>query len=239
MTSKKTGTNNLKFLVIILLIVALPVVIYIVTSSGSFDTRSKAATDEKTQTYTMIGDADSAYEVEGRVYVNATEPIPLGWGEKAVGIRFNSIALRPLRNATIVRAKLSIKSAANAASGEIHQNMKFEDSANCQPFTNAYQNITGRKRTVAKETWVITSETPWSNTIVYKSPNLKDPLQELVNKPYFEGNSLCLLMIENGSWGSQIRPFWSKNLEGFQPTLEVTYIKAPKASPSGEPSPTP
>lgn len=111
-----------------------------------------------------------------------------------IGIRFEGIPA--IRGATIQEAYLEM-----AAYGDNSGNMSFtihgQDHDNATAFVTSYRNISNRTKTSNSVTW---NPVDFVDAQVYRSPDIKDVIQEIVGRTGWQaGNALALILNSNSS----------------------------------------
>lgn len=110
------------------------------------------------------------------------------------GIRFESIPA--IQGATILDAYIEVAAYGND-SGSMSFTIHGHDHNNSPAFVNSYRNITNRTKTSNQITW---SPVDFVDDQVYRSPELTDIVQEIVNRSgWLAGNSLSLILTASGS----------------------------------------
>ena len=98
--------------------------------------------------------------------------------KQIVGVRFTSLEIP--QGAEIKSAQLTFTSG-SGDSEPAKLIIQAENADSAQPFTIEKNNISSRKTTTAKVTWNI--EAGWTDGLTYTSPELKQLVQEVVNRP--------------------------------------------------------
>lgn len=223
-------------------LIIIPFAIIVTANKKSLDTRTKATSNEVEKSFQLIASSDDAYEdadANGNVTVEGSDQkIHMGWGEKAIGLRFRSVDLAELKGAASVSAaRLQVK-AANTGNQDIKFDVYLEKTDNCKKFEAEPKTITQRTLTNAKMTWDLQNQ-PWTNTELYKSPSFGSVLSEVINRPAWEGKNLCVILIQKSAESYQERMFWAQEGNVFPPTLIVKYTPAQHPTPSISVTPGP
>ena len=125
-----------------------------------------------------------------------------------------------LKNKTITNAFLTFTSIQNTNSS-IKLGILAENVGDCLTFSPTYNNIGSRTLTSKSVTWI---PTQWTINSRVKSPNIAPVLNEVVQRPDFSSNSLCLILLNFGSANYTERLVSGVEDTARQPTsLTVTY----------------
>ena len=148
-------------------------------------------------------------------------------GTQKIGLRFNSMDIPP--GAFITKAVLKLRAktpdAPNTNNGPAAWVIRGQAADHATTFTTQVNNISNRPLTATSVEW---DPTIWSANTTYESPDLKNLLQEIVNRPgWVSGNSLALIITGTGS-----RSAVSFNGSPEQaPILEISYsLQSPTLS---------
>jgi hypothetical protein len=170
--------------------------------------------------------ADDAYDYSATEFWNSTSTMRVGdnSGKKAtMGLRFSAVSVPA--GATITRAVLRVKSY-QAWSNALHVKVSAEATDNPGSFTSASVRPSARVKTVRQVDW---DPGAWSSGVWYDSPDLKDVVQEAVNRPgWAGGNALVLLLADDGSATSVNRLLYAYNSAAANGAeLKIEYTTGP------------
>lgn len=239
------GSSSIVVVLFLLIVLLIPIILFAVNSKNSLDNRSRASTDEKQIVLQVLNPEDDAHEdgdINGRVTVGERQ-LRLGWYQKAIGLRFQSIELATLKNVSVSEAYLTVKSSF-PSSVAVKANIFAEKTNDCLKFEPISNNISGRQLTTNKTNWDLTNEN-WNNsTTGYNSPDLRDVINEVTHQPSWAGNNICLIIKQYSVPNYQDRGFFTKE-SGNAPTLTIKYTVNPtptatiRISPNPTNNPTP
>ncbi len=115
-------------------------------------------------------------------------------GNQLGGLRFTGMALPA--GATISRAYVEL-TAAQSESGTTTLTFRAQASDNAAAFTWSDGSVSNRPTTSASVTWA--NVPAWTSSGSYRSPDLSDLIQEVVNRPgWTSGNALALIVTGTG-----------------------------------------
>lgn len=113
-------------------------------------------------------------------------------GEKDFGVRFRSLAIP--QGATITSAYIQF-TADKDKSGDAEVTIYAEDTDDAEAFSSDDDDISDRDRTSANEDW---STADWDEDEKYNTPDLKDLVQEVVNRNgWVSGNDMVFIVEED------------------------------------------
>lgn len=247
-------------LTFLLVLAVIPFSILVVTTRKSLDTRSRASSGVATLTFPLLSENDDAFEygdVNGQVITNNTDGrIHFGWYQQAVGLRFNSLAMRNLKGKTIEEAYLTLTAASDSETN-IKYKIFLENSDDCPKFVESRNNISSRPRTTNNKTWSLTNS-PWKKDQSYQTPDIRSLVSEVTSRDAWQGKNLCVLLVKSRTDDYAERTFFSFANSRQAPKLIIRYqtglstitptpatppnttlTPTPPASPSIFPSPTP
>jgi hypothetical protein len=120
--------------------------------------------------------------------MNLTEG-DLHLGQRHVGIRFTSIGVP--QGATVTEAYIKFISR-NSRTDDTDVVIYAEDVDDASTYSNSSNNLTGRTKTSAFSNWALAD---WSSDQAYYSPELKNLVQEVVNREsWSSGNDLAFII---------------------------------------------
>lgn len=206
-------------------------------------TPTPAATIKTAEFFVTTG-SDDAYQQSATVYLTNSQ-IKMGWYDPYVGFRVTGGGLADLKGKTILNASLGFSSAVNSNSN-ITQRIYLELSDNCASFSTASNNIGARQLTTKSKLWNVGTSS-WVVNSRYFSPDISGAVSEVVNRPGWNGNSLCVVFKNEGSGSYAERYIFAKESGQKAASLKVTYsdgegpvsTPSPTALPTQTPSPTP
>jgi hypothetical protein len=137
-------------------------------------------------------------------------------------IRFPSVAIPA--GAVIHSASITIKSL-SSRSGTMVNDIYFNDENDAAAPTN-WSTANGKVKTAATVQWTAGT---WVNGTQYTTPDLKDIIQEVVDRPgWASGNAMMALILDNESLSSDWRSVVGYDSDPtYAPTLNVVYDYAP------------
>ncbi|WP_299245345.1 fibronectin type III domain-containing protein [uncultured Aquimarina sp.] len=117
-------------------------------------------------------------------------------GNQTIGLRFRSLALP--KNATITSAYLQFTAdESNSANAELE--IALHNSSNSPAFTTASNNVSNRSVFSNKVTWDPSAWSSGQNGSAQRSPDLKNIVQQLVNKSsWVSGNNASFIITGKG-----------------------------------------
>lgn len=153
---------------------------------------------------TLLAEDDASENSSGSVS-NSGTTLTLGNNRK-LGLRFQKLPLK--RNATVLEAYLEFTSSTTTTgSSNFYVDIFGHSIGNSSAFPNSSNNISSRSKTSATARWTINSN--WSTDYTYRSPELKDLVQAILNRSdWTPGNSLSLILIGNSA-STQSRSLYS------------------------------
>lgn len=133
-----------------------------------------------------------------------------------VGLRFSGVAIP--RGAKITAAYLEFR-AIVPSSGQLKLTVRGNDADSASAFGSSARNLSSRTKTSASSTWQPRS---WSTNQITRSSELKDIVQEIVNRGGWQsGNALAFTITGSGS-ASRAAMSLNKS-QAYAPTLVVSY----------------
>ena len=171
--------------------------------------------------FTVPSGAD---DVEHRVpgFIIGGNEINFGrWGggatQASYALRFTNVNIP--KNSTIWSAVVTYKAASSESGTTVKSRIFAEDEDNATQIVS-HADYDSRSLTSALTTW---SPGAWTNGSLYESPNLKNLVQEVVNRSgWSSGNALQIIHKDNVSTTGARRTFYSYE-GGFPATLTVTH----------------
>ncbi|WP_299211516.1 fibronectin type III domain-containing protein [uncultured Aquimarina sp.] len=147
------------------------------------------------------GNDDVEERQNGDVYTNSSD-LELVYdghsdaGNQTIGLRFRSLALP--KDVTITSAYLQFTAdESNSANAELE--IALHNSSNSPAFTTASNNVSNRSVFSNKVSWNPSSWSSGQNGSAQRSPDLKDIVQQLVNKSSWEsGNNASFIIRGKG-----------------------------------------
>lgn len=130
------------------------------------------------------------------------------------GVRFRNTGIP--QGASILSASLELRSRTNWSNPIIR--LWGQDHDDPPTFTNSDWNISSRTRTTASVLWHLD---PWNSNETYTSPDISSIIQEIVNRPGWQGDDLVLIQTHDSGGSEGARTF--NNSSSRAPLLNVTY----------------
>lgn len=239
-TGKMKRKEIILLSVILFFLITLLLTTRVLIENRSLDTRSKAATNESKIMLPVRSAGDNAFEASnGAVSLNGNSGlIPFGFYQKAVGLRFNSVALASLRGKTITSATLKLKSGGND-SNKVALTIYLEKRASCAAFNTDANNISSRALTTNSVDWDLSSVS-WASGETYSSPDFSQLFTEVLSKPAWDGTTLCIILLNKNSAPYQGRSFYNQENPVLAPNLVIKYSNiTATTTPTASTSPTP
>ncbi len=179
-------------------------IVYSTTSNGSLDVSVGASSD----------DAEEYSSGASKLTSPDLELVNDGTGnDQTVGMRFTGITIP--QGATITAAYVEFEAKDNT-SNTTSLTIKGEDVDNSPTFTSATNNITNRTTTSTNVSW---TPSAWSDGAVEQTPEIKDIVQEIVNRTgWNSGNALSIIISGTGK-----RRAWSYDGSGIPPKIHIEY----------------
>jgi cell division septation protein DedD len=197
------------------------------------------ATAASAQTVKVSAGADDAYDYSATEFWNNTSTMRVGdnSGKKAtMGFRFSGVNVPA--GATITGAILRVKSY-QAWSNALHLKVSAEAADNAGSFADASVRPSARVKTVRQVDW---DPGAWSSGVWYEGPDLKDVVQEVVNRSgWAGGNALVLLLADDGSATSVNRLVYAYNsgsANGVELQIQYTIVPVATSTPTATPTAT-
>lgn len=144
----------------------------------------------------IVTPSDDAEQIGSGMDLN---DIDLDLGESDyIGLRFTNLQIP--RGVRILNAYLDFMvEELSVAIGSV--NIKAENSDNAQPFTSAANNLSNRPLTAASVSW---GPATWTTAGSFQTtPNLKDMVQQVVNRAGWTENSALVLMVTGATVGGR------------------------------------
>jgi hypothetical protein len=169
---------------------------------------------------------DDAYDYSAAEFWNDTATMRVGdnSGKKAtMGLRFSGVSVPA--GATITRAVLRVRSYQNW-SNALHLKVSGEAADDAGSFVDASVRPSARVKTVRQVDW---DPVAWSNGVWYEGPELKEVVQEVVNRVgWASGNAMVLLLADDGSATSVNRLVYAYNSGSANGAeLQIEYTTGP------------
>lgn len=170
-----------------------------------------------TQTLWVRAKQDDAYEIiRGGLNILNSGNSYIGKG-RILGYSFQGASIP--KGATIVSAKLS-QFCLEYPGNKVSLIYTGEASGNALPFQNTKFGLSSRPRTKAS---VLEQPAPWVKKSYNAGPNLRDIVQEIVNRSDWKpGNALNLFVNDQGSMAVRIVSMYDGN-PAKAPNLEIVY----------------
>ena len=185
--------------------------------------RGKSGVPQDNIAKSVLFSDDDTY-VEGTSNFRDAPELQIGANERYhIGARFFGIAIP--QGATIQRARLFLTS-----SESVYKNMTLRVHADDVDDSEDFRLgalVTDRPRTTTSAEWSVTSDQGWIAGHEYSSPELKDLIQEVVNRPgWTENNAISLLLIAEG--GDTVpHKVWSVDGSAEDaPRIEIDFVPA-------------
>jgi len=148
-----------------------------------------------------VGDNDKRRN--GRSYDNSTSQAPIlriTWtteanpgGVQKVGLRFRNVGIP--QGAVIKKAYLEFRPDSDAPTGDSYIDIYAHDVDNAPTFTGFDNDISKRSKTFNMVDWNI-SDPDWTVGVPHQTPDLKDVVQEIVDRPGWCGNNAMAFILE-------------------------------------------
>ena len=153
------------------------------TSAGSYSTRIDSDSE------------DAEQSASGSTYTDSSD---LDMGSYAVGLRFKNVNVPP--GAVITNAYIQFM-VDEADSETTSLTISAHDTDNAPGFVNSYQNITSRPKTSAQVNWSVAAWTTVGEAGPnQRTPNLKNTVQEIVNRGgWSAGNNVVFMITGSGN----------------------------------------
>ncbi len=140
---------------------------------------------------------------------------------KLVGLRFTDVRIP--QGAEIRRAFLDFTAAATSNEA-MHAIIRGENAADSVTFAEANNNISARPRTANGVDWILNSTEDWQANQRYESPDIKDVIQEVVNRAdWCGGQNMSLIIEPMNSAIRMIRSFEGSGAIVDAPTLRIEF----------------
>ena len=174
------------------------------TASGSVERQLRSTSDDAEETSSgSIRTGSSAKDLD------------LSYKGQKVGLRFSSLSIP--QGAKITKAYVKFK-AADSNGGSVTVTIRAHDTDSASSFSRSKRNISSRSTTSASERW---SPSSWRRGSTYKSDDIRDVVQEVVNRRGWDsGNALALIISGSGSNREAVSANASRS---SSPTLYVWY----------------
>ena len=140
------------------------------------------------------------------------------------GLRFNWLQVP--QGAIINHASIEV-TAAEDVYKEMSLTIYAEAVDNSASFASSQPAdlVPNRPRTRASVTWHLSSSEPWLANRKYTSPELREVIQEVVNRPgWRERNALSLLLIANSQADPNPRKIWAREHDTSSDTAQWTRV---------------
>lgn len=181
--------------------------------------------------------SDDAYQQGSAVYLTGSQ-IKMGWYDPFVGLRLTGQGMPELKGKNIINASLRF-TPSSTSNSNITQRVYLELSDNCASFTTGSNNIGLRPKTAKSTLWNIGS-TNWAINTRYYSPDISTMVSEVISRPNWNGNSLCVILKNEASANYTERYIYSKESGQTPASLKITYSNTliPTSTPIATPTPT-
>jgi hypothetical protein len=158
-----------------------------------------------------------------------------------MGMRFKNLPIPP--NAVIQSAyiQFTTKGDSNPIAGDVY--IKAQNSDSTAAFVDTLYNMSGRPMVSDSVLWATNASPTWSGAFGgtagpdQKTPNFGSVLQQVINRPGWNGSSLVVLMRGEGTksaWTYNGSPLYAPKLiiqyEGYPTPMPVINFPVPKAS---------
>jgi len=185
---------------------------------------------------------DDTYVYADAANRHSEDFVRLGAGSYDGGLRFRPIDVP--KGSVIGEARLLMRSV-DAASRSVHVTV-YGDAVDTAPnFIGSHPWVPFRDRTDAFVAWAM--EGSWRTDTWHRSPELRDILQEIVDRPGWTlGNSVVLLLIADEG-DAQYRDIHARDYDGEEPVnsarflvryVPPEYISTPTTTPTATPTAT-
>lgn len=153
------------------------------TASGSTERQLRSTSD------------DAEESSSGSILTGSSaKDLDLSYKGQKVGLRFSSLNIP--QGAKITKAYVKFK-AADSNGGSATVTIRAHDTDSASSFSTSKRNISSRSTTSASERW---SPSSWRRGSTYKSDDIADVVQEVVNRNGWDsGNALALIISGSGS----------------------------------------
>ncbi len=137
------------------------------------------------------------------------------------GVLFKDVAVP--QGATITYSTVVFRSSKDE-SGNMDLKIYAEDRDSASVFTNGSKNISNRPRTSASVTWSVPD---WQKDTWQWSPDIKNVVQEVINRPgWTEGTSDLALLLEHRGGGNERKAYAYDKGNGYVAWLYIAYQKS-------------
>ncbi|NMM48737.1 WD40 domain-containing protein [Marinigracilibium pacificum] len=143
----------------------------------------------------------------------------LDMGERRAGMRFTNLAIP--QGATIQSAFINFKSKSGNTNPS-YLTIKGQAANNAGSFTSSNFNISNRQSTNATVSWSVPHWSANQRSSAQKTPDIKDVVQEIVNRSGWSSGNAMVFIIENTSGARKALSFDSPN-SADAPELVINY----------------
>jgi hypothetical protein len=165
---------------------------------------------------------DATEDRNGKVTTLNGQTIAMGYYESASGFRFYSSNLAPIKGKTITSAYLLFQSS-EAFTNKVNFNIYAQATNSCDTFSDSNFNLTTSRQKTSSVYWNI-GNSSWSKWGTVQTSNLAAIVSEVTkNLSNWDGKSLCLFIINNGSDNWQDRNVYANEGTGIPAKLQITY----------------
>ncbi len=199
-----------------------------VTTPGNLDT--SATTSRSLTVKVSLGSDDAEQDMTGGgvALINSRLPFGVNSGARTVGMRFYNVTIP--KDATITSAVLEVKASASI-SGTTNFTVIGEAADNTPTYTTGNKNISARTKTSANVNW---KPTAWTNGTLYRSPELKGIVQQIVIRNGWQsGNALALQVTGSGTRKAASFESGAANAPKLIVSYTTTTTDPPPPPPSG------
>ena len=176
-------------------------------------------------TFNITTGVDDGYEEIGGSFVDTATRLDIGHNtayQCTTYFRYSSVAIP--QGATIVDAKITVKSLNNQSGTTCSTTIKGDDVDNSATFTSSAKP-SGRTPTTATVAW--TNLPAFTTDTTYDTPDITDIIQEIVDRPgWSSGNALSIMMFSTVSTPDARRNLHSYETNGlnYSNALTVNFI---------------